>query len=41
MIEEAYDEFLKELGTIQQKFAKELTDISKALDDLISSFLWD
>ena len=38
MIEEAYDEYLKELGTIQQKLAKELTDISKALDDLISFY---
>lgn len=38
MVEEAYDEYLKELGTIQQKLAKELTDISKALDDLISFY---
>lgn len=37
MVEEAYDEYLKELGTIQQKLAKELADVSKALDDLISS----
>ena len=38
MVEEAYDEYLKELGTVQQKLAKELTDISKALDDLISFY---
>ena len=38
MVEEAYDEYLKELGTIQQKLAKELTDIYKALDDLISFY---
>lgn len=38
MVEKAYDEYLKELGTIQQKLAKELTDISKALDDLISFY---
>ena len=37
MVEKAYDEYLKELGAIQQKLAKELTDISKALDTLISS----
>lgn len=38
MVEKAYDEYLKELGTIQQKLAKGLTDISKALDDLISFY---